>query len=1258
MSKISITPIGTCRINTPLRRGAARYPIEINASRVYGFVHTTEEALQQLEFLLGERNFEPDVLPILFRPLDQEAIAKRVWHPSDIHFVEVSSAKSYRVGETAVQSNYLSRYFADFFASVPRTRRFWSLAGRADRVSRTELAAFLKSDPVFNLYSKSDQALLASISMRTQGFDEILQDMGSIVERLGAGKVVFVTHVNAMTPDGAVIPSRDKLIRWVNLACERLGVPCFDPTAMMREFGQERAMEREGLDTTHYTDHFADRWYTHVHREFVLPRILDAGLDADLGEAGSPSLMAESIAAAIEFDDFYEGARQLFAALDDHPVDPTLLQLSGKVYERLGDFQSVIRSLKPIAESPDLTVPSLITLMRANFQAGEAQAAIEIADRLLEDEHETIEVYELASLAAEGLGRAEDAMRYAKLAFRLDQSQHRFATRVLDHYVASGQRDQLKIWQNEVFDRLEARPDMLLARALVEWSIVHRDETTFRTAIMVVAHNEMRSVERLVEEAVGQGMLLAASEVIVAIAALPNVNSNVMRNFRALAEQWPARSAAMLQEGQIGDAFALASACQALLPKNKDAVRVERNVILHLRDTIRTAQAQGDHQAVVALGEGAGRMLYRRYEIAAAYARSLLATGRGEEALEVALQSRAAFPDNVDLMGLSAQVAASLGNIGLGLQLYGELRLSTDPVAERYRERGERFFDKAERIGLRQVRALVDAGDFEKAIELCGLLTRYTAAQERVAVELIKLRRALRVRLRQLDEEEDTAGEPMRIVKLMLDIVPDEASTLRRAALESMKIQDFKSALVFWRELDRVAPGQESTANSINRCQIFAQRHAEQEIRDGKHAFRLDHTQHALALRVLDYYLAAGEADLLQSWQNEILDRLAVNSDAPLARALVEWSIARCNTSMFSAAILIVAREDIRIAGRLVDDAASQGMADAAVEAVAAIAAAAPSGDDVWSSFRARAEQWPARSTAMLADGRFADAFALASACQALLPRSKEARRVERDAVLQFRDAIRVAQTQGDHQAVVAMGEGAGQLLNRRPEIVTAYARSLLVTGRGQEALAIALQGREAYPDNIELLGLSAQIAVTLDDLGLGLQLYGELRLSTDPAAERYRERGARFFDKAERTGPRTVRALVNSGDFEKAIKLSRLVNQHTSAHERISAELLKLRRVLRVQLRQIESDEGARDEVMRILKLILEITPDDPSTLRRAALESMKRLDFERALDFWRELDRVSPGLESTANSINRCHIYAQRQVARAGGARTAIAA
>jgi hypothetical protein len=46
VSNLVLTPIGTCRIHTPLRRAAERNALELNLRRNYGFGHTCAEALQ------------------------------------------------------------------------------------------------------------------------------------------------------------------------------------------------------------------------------------------------------------------------------------------------------------------------------------------------------------------------------------------------------------------------------------------------------------------------------------------------------------------------------------------------------------------------------------------------------------------------------------------------------------------------------------------------------------------------------------------------------------------------------------------------------------------------------------------------------------------------------------------------------------------------------------------------------------------------------------------------------------------------------------------------------------------------------------------------------------------------------------------------------------------------------------------------------------------------------------------------------------
>ena len=51
-----------------------------------------------------------------------------------------------------------------------------------------------------------------NLQIEPQTFKAIKSDMAEIAERLGRDKVLFVTHVNATTPDEEVIPTRDRLI--------------------------------------------------------------------------------------------------------------------------------------------------------------------------------------------------------------------------------------------------------------------------------------------------------------------------------------------------------------------------------------------------------------------------------------------------------------------------------------------------------------------------------------------------------------------------------------------------------------------------------------------------------------------------------------------------------------------------------------------------------------------------------------------------------------------------------------------------------------------------------------------------------------------------------------------------------------------------------------------------------------------------------------------------------------------------------------
>ncbi|HEU4809293.1 MAG TPA: hypothetical protein VFS69_01420, partial [Sphingomicrobium sp.] len=182
MTKLRITPVGTCRIHTPLRRAAARYPILMDIRRNYGFVHTSEEALQLVRFLQGDKTFQPQVAPLVARDGKLAMHSAEQWEPSDLHIVEISSGKRITCGADAVQSNYLSHHFADFFASASRSRTFWSLVKKAHR---QDLLEFLEQQETYKLLAPEDRDLLASLQVEPQSFKALKTDMAEIVDRLG-----------------------------------------------------------------------------------------------------------------------------------------------------------------------------------------------------------------------------------------------------------------------------------------------------------------------------------------------------------------------------------------------------------------------------------------------------------------------------------------------------------------------------------------------------------------------------------------------------------------------------------------------------------------------------------------------------------------------------------------------------------------------------------------------------------------------------------------------------------------------------------------------------------------------------------------------------------------------------------------------------------------------------------------------------------------------------------------------------------------
>lgn len=821
MSKITITPIGTCRVSTPLKHGAARFPIRLNYQRVYGFVHTSTEVIQQLRFRRGELELPPEVVPILFRPgvkLDDPVPEDR---PSDMVIVEISSSRAYLLGDIAIQRNYLHQQFSDFFARPARARAYYDLARKADPAALRE---FLENDPVYKLYAPEGQEILAGLTVRVQTFNELRADMQQIVDMVGKDRLLFVTHVNVTTPDGSLIASRDKLIRWVKSSAAELGVECFDPSQLMAEFGQERAMEDGGLDSTHYTNAFMDAWFAKVQRDYIFPRAAGLDVGAEDVAAVEGARIAETIAATLQDYDFFEGTRRLFAALQSHPDDVSLKVLHGHVLARIGDYQGAAGLLSSYVGAPEMTHEYREDLLRALMETGDPQGAFDLATQMLGDEYESAEIYEVAGRAAQALGKSDDAVRYRKLAFRRAPNSAAAAVFILDHYKSTGEGQLYDAWLAEVLEILEDRGDATLASGLAEWAISRREEYALGRALVVLGSKDAGLLPALIEEAARAEMESALPAVAVLLAGRPGIVEKLVRPLRSMLQDWAEAAEKLLNEGRMQEAHALATACLAVQPHQPVARAVSRAVLDHLSTQVQSAS---DDAAVVALCEAAGDMVFERRSIALLFGRSLAKLGRLADAQRVAARLYALVPDDVAACANYAYMAALNKDFPTALELYGELSKRDAESTARFHARIEGFLASAGPRGVRFIRTLTAQGEFAKAVETYRLLREYAELpEEQFESEARRLLSAMRAHLRQIDEEEGGSGEVLEIVTLMLTLAPTDPRLLRRAGIESMKLEDFERAMGFWRRLEEVSPGLQSAISNARRCETIAARKA------------------------------------------------------------------------------------------------------------------------------------------------------------------------------------------------------------------------------------------------------------------------------------------------------------------------------------------------------------------------------------------------------------------------------------------------
>lgn len=817
MKPFSIAPIGTCRIHTPLRRGAGRYPIRTVLARNYGFVHTSSEALQQLQFMFGKRDIPADVRTLTFRPGSTGNFDRKTWPGADLYLVEISSRKLLTIDDHPIQMNYMVRRFDDFFADRARTRQFWSMAN-PDQVA--ERSRWLERDFAFQRLSTADRNLLTRILRRDLKDEEIAAQMRQIADLVGEEKLAFVTHVNADTPDNMPVEQRRDLINAVRAIAKRMDVPCYDPTPLMRRLGQVNAMENGGLDLTHYTDLFSDQlceaWYT----EFVVPRV-DAAVIPAVDEAGVAQSedTAESLEAAWSAGRVLEASRRLRAILRHGEGGTQHRLLLGRMLYELGDFEGAVTQFETFGVETELDEKTNLLLTQSYFETGQYEQAGRLAAALIADEREVPEILRISAVSAGKMGDTSRAIANWKRLFRVSPDASDAATEVARILEKSDDIEAAVQWANEVRERL---PDHGPSFTIL-WTRAY--ETADRETLLKLAREPVQLAEtgilELAREAVSRGFALPA-------ALLATTQGLTRSSDKAVAGWIAERTAAWLEEGgealragELRTAAELVQARSQLNPNGNELIRLRRLLERQMRQDVRAALRTRDFEHAARVIEIASQTLMTFPEFDSFRIRVAEALGDTDTAL-IYLRDSSAIDDAPETTWVKlARMAVRGGHYGAAIDAYARVlnAKSGDPAS---RAEAKRQILGLRSRAIRLARESQHSGDYDGAWGLLERLQQLDPDNKEVSQEKKRLLSALHVKVKSLDAAND--ADRLSLGEAILRLVPEDPVGLKAAATGAMRTHSFDQALKYWQALRVRSTTPELIDGNIQKCRIFIDR--------------------------------------------------------------------------------------------------------------------------------------------------------------------------------------------------------------------------------------------------------------------------------------------------------------------------------------------------------------------------------------------------------------------------------------------------
>jgi len=821
MKKLSVTPIGSCRITNPLRSDSARRRLDLNLGRVYGFTQTSAEAVQLAHFIQGDFTLTERMRAMLFPRMSASELNATTHEIADLYMVELSSDKVLEVEGVNVQINYYKAHFSEFFSDINRAIKFWSQLRSS---SHKEFVAFLEDDPVYRAYGPDDQSLLRSVSVHTTQPDELARDMKELMERLP--RVLFVSHCNATTEDGNQLATRAAYVDMVTDVARSIGAELSNPSDLMSAYGQEQSFTDAGTSFTHYSPEFErqlvlewDACYFQAIRD-------ELGIEAKFDdEAGKIADWVDQINLCRR-QNLDEETQSLFArAMADQPHS---LELQRLKYEHLldrSDYHGAKDTFHILEQAQAVDESLAVSLMAMAVDEQHWEDVLEIRDILVQEDAQSIATMEFSALAAEALKQHNEALHCWSGVYNASYGRYDVALKIAENAFLTHSHQVSTDWCMKV---LETRPDdvdtlTLLARNLL---LVGESQNLKDTLYQFVAIAPDQAICILREA--------AEADIAVAIAGPlkklleSNALSQGVRDFSdTLLDKWIRDADQCSQNNDHLNASRYLRAVLDMVPSHVQAATMLKAYWQPWRKEVRNVYNLRKYDEVVSLGEKCLFVLPEIADTLVQVGRAYYQLGKYQQAIEWFRRSVEHDPMEHAAWMFMARCAWKVEDFELAAHAYRQV-IAIIPLGDK---KDQHLLDdakvklaRAAILALAKARIHLKSGDTDQAWNQIQVTLDIDDSNEKAIGTAKAIIRQARRNL--LESNEEGSGTRIALADSLLEKNPDNSIGLKIKAQELMHLSDYGNALTIWRQYADITDIPGSGASQIILCERQLVQHA------------------------------------------------------------------------------------------------------------------------------------------------------------------------------------------------------------------------------------------------------------------------------------------------------------------------------------------------------------------------------------------------------------------------------------------------